>query len=153
VAAPESPIDFKRMIHQIHAGNSPLIFGFGGSVHDYSEVTYPGRLANCTGCHLEDTFYPTRDDRNFRLATTTDTKDNDDPIDDDNITTNTSACGSCHTSDFDESHMVNVGGGNFSVMQLNDGTLIGTSVVETCTTCHDPGTDADVAVAHGLAPF
>jgi OmcA/MtrC family decaheme c-type cytochrome len=153
VPAPESPVDFKRMIHQIHAGNSPLIFGFGGSVHDFSEVTFPGELANCTGCHLEGTYYPTRDDVDFRWATTTDTGgDLGDPEDDSNITVNTSACGSCHTSDFAESHMVNVGGGNFDVMQDIDGDL-DVGEVETCTTCHAPGSDADVARAHGLAPF
>jgi OmcA/MtrC family decaheme c-type cytochrome len=153
VPAPESPVDFKRMIHQIHAGNSPLIFGFGGSVHDFSEVTFPGELANCTGCHLEGTYYPTRDDVDFRWATTTDTGgDLNDPEDDDNITTNTSTCGSCHTSDFAESHMVNVGGGNFDVMQDIDGSL-DVDEVETCTTCHAAGKDGDVAEAHGLAPF
>ena len=154
VAAPESPVDFKRMIHQIHAANSPLIFGFGGSVHDFSEVTFPqgsgNNLAQCTICHLEGTYYPTRDDEDFRWATTTDTGDDlNDPEDDSNITTNTSACGSCHTSDFAASHMVNVGGGDFDVMQLNDGTL-DSSAVETCTTCHAPGQDGDVARAHGL---
>jgi len=154
VPAPESPVDFKRMIHQIHAANSPLIFGFGGSVHDYTEVTFPqgsdNNLAECTICHLEGTYYPTRDDRDFRWATTTDTGgDLADPEVDSNITTNTSACGSCHTSDFAESHMVNVGGGDFDVMQLIDGTLL-SDEVETCTTCHAPGQDGDVARAHGL---
>ena len=146
----EASIDFKRMVHQIHAGNSPNIFGFGGSLHVYSDVVFPGRLGNCTGCHLEDTFYPTRDDRDFRWATTTDTGgDRADPEVDTNITTNTSACGSCHTSAFAESHMVNVGGGDFSAQQDNDGTLDSVAV-ETCTTCHAPGQDGDVARAHGL---
>jgi OmcA/MtrC family decaheme c-type cytochrome len=150
VPAPESPIDFKRMIHKIHAGNSPLIFGFGGSLYDFSEVEFPGELANCTGCHLEGTYYPTRDDRDLRWATTTDTGDDlGDPEDDSNITTNTSACGSCHISDFAESHMVNVGGGAFDVEQLVDGTLL-SDEVETCTTCHAPGSEGDVARAHGL---
>jgi hypothetical protein len=49
--------------------------------------------------------------------------------------------------------MVDVGGGNFSVEQLNDGSLVGTDKVETCTTCHAQGNDGDVATAHGLAPF
>jgi OmcA/MtrC family decaheme c-type cytochrome len=154
VPAPESPINFPRMIHMIHRGNSPLIFGFGGSVHDYSEVAFPGRLANCTGCHLEGTYYPTRDDRDFRWATTTDTGgDLADPEVDFNITANTAACSSCHTSDFAASHMVNVGGGNFNVVQFNNGVL-DSDEVETCTTCHAPGSSVgDVAVVHGLAPF
>jgi OmcA/MtrC family decaheme c-type cytochrome len=167
----EESIDFKRMIHQIHAGNV-VIYGFGGSRYDYSEVTFPGELSNCTGCHLEGTYYPTRDDDDFRLATTFisdnfGNADNPDdvvpttgrtanrattlanPEDDLNITSNTSACGACHASAFAESHMVNVGGGSYSVMQLNDGTLE-SDTVETCTTCHSPGQDGDVARAHGL---
>jgi len=153
VPAPETPIDFKRMVHQIHAGNSPLIFGFGGSVHDFSHVAYPGELSNCTGCHLEGTYYPTRDDRDFRWATTTDTGgDLADPEVDSNITANTSACGSCHTSEFAASHMVNVGGGSLDVIQFNNGSL-DSDEVETCTTCHSSGNDGDVATAHGLAPF
>jgi OmcA/MtrC family decaheme c-type cytochrome len=147
----EEPIDFRRMVHQIHAANT-LLYGFGGSVHDYSEVTYPGELSNCNACHLEGTIYPTRDDEDFRLATTTDSGDDlGDPEDDLNITANTSACGACHTSSFAEAHMEDPGGGDFSVMQLNDGTLVG-GAVETCTTCHGEGAIADVAEAHGLAP-
>ena len=171
----EEAIDFKRMIHQIHAGNT-VLYGFGGSRHDYAEVTFPGRLANCTGCHLEGTYYPTRDDVDFRLATTfvsdnfgnADNPDDvvpttgrtadrattlADPEDDLNITSNTSACGSCHASAFAESHMI-VNGGNFSAQQTNDGAISfpagEQTFVETCTTCHAPGNDGDVARAHGL---
>ncbi|MDT0497836.1 OmcA/MtrC family decaheme c-type cytochrome [Algiphilus sp. W345] len=56
-------IDFMVMIHRIHAGaelpsvvaGTPyLIYGYGNSVHDYSEVEFPKDLRNCTGCHNPD---------------------------------------------------------------------------------------------------
>jgi OmcA/MtrC family decaheme c-type cytochrome len=171
----EEAIDFKRMIHQIHDANV-VIYGFGGSRHDYGEVTFPGELSNCTGCHLEGTYYPTRDDEDFRLATTFisdnfgDADNPDDVVpttgrtadrattladaeDDLNITANTSACGSCHTSAFAESHMVDEGG-SFSAQQTNDGVITFPDPerdrIETCTNCHSPGKDGDVARAHGL---
>lgn len=53
-------IDFKEMIHKIHRGASlpsvqggtPYRFvGFGNTVYDFSEVVFPGNLANCESCH------------------------------------------------------------------------------------------------------
>ena len=57
----EQAIDFKYMIHAIHAGQADLhgfreegivVYGFRGSVNDYSEVGLPSgldNLKNCTG--------------------------------------------------------------------------------------------------------
>lgn len=48
-------VDMALMIHKIHSGpnlaNGYTIIGFGGSVHDYSHVTYPQDRRNCTNCH------------------------------------------------------------------------------------------------------
>ena len=53
------------MIHKIHRGeNLPslsegrpyVIYGFGGSAHDFGGVRFPGILKNCATCHVEDTF-------------------------------------------------------------------------------------------------
>jgi OmcA/MtrC family decaheme c-type cytochrome len=152
------------MIHSIHAAemrdalDAPpyILYGFGGSEHDYSEVTFPGQLNNCTGCHLEGTYYPTRDDVEFRWATTTDTGPLlASPVDDVNTTTNTLVCGVCHAGDFGASHMQDEGG-SFAAQQDNDGTInfiVGPTRIETCTNCHKAGNDGDVAVVHGLAPF
>jgi OmcA/MtrC family decaheme c-type cytochrome len=73
------------MIHKIHAGaklpsvkagGSYVIYGHGGSKHDYSHVEYPQPLRNCTKCHTSS------------AATT----------DGDNWKTKPSraSCGSCH---------------------------------------------------------
>ncbi|HEU0035835.1 MAG TPA: OmcA/MtrC family decaheme c-type cytochrome [Kofleriaceae bacterium] len=66
---PESgnTVDFKVMIHKIHrgetlpsveAGTPYQIIGFGGSVHDFSTVAFPGmstnpaeNVRNCNACH------------------------------------------------------------------------------------------------------
>ncbi len=62
----DQTIDFKRMIHAIHSSGDdggghvgvPFnVCGFGSSAITF-EVGYPGRLNNCEGCHLADTYYP-----------------------------------------------------------------------------------------------
>jgi len=67
----EEAIDFKRLIHGIHAAaktnhdgtiahgfreNGIVVYGFGGNAHDYSHVRFPGVLSKCETCHLPDTF-------------------------------------------------------------------------------------------------
>jgi OmcA/MtrC family decaheme c-type cytochrome len=48
-------VDFTVMIHKIHAGSTLskgyMIYGFGGSLHDYSDVHFTRQLDDCTGCH------------------------------------------------------------------------------------------------------
>ena len=34
------------------------VCGFGNTGYDFSDVTYPGKLNNCEGCHQPDTYYP-----------------------------------------------------------------------------------------------
>lgn len=48
-------VDMTQMIHKIHAGstlaNGYSIYGFGGTLHDYSEVNFTKELGNCVVCH------------------------------------------------------------------------------------------------------
>lgn len=50
-------VDMKVMVHKIHAGvnltNGYSVIGYGGSLHDYSDVHFPQDLRNCTTCHQE----------------------------------------------------------------------------------------------------
>jgi OmcA/MtrC family decaheme c-type cytochrome len=152
----EESIDFKAMIHAIHNGEETglIVYGFGGSVHDYGHVTFPGQINNCMGCHVEDAFYPTDD---FRFATTTLSDPTmtvgrtparevalADQEDDVNTTPNAAACYSCHAVNV--SHVVN-NGGSFTATQDDDGTL-NPLTFEDCTTCHGPDRVADVAEVH-----
>jgi OmcA/MtrC family decaheme c-type cytochrome len=47
------------MTHRIHRGeelvNPYVVYGFGGTAHDFSRVRFPGGVDRCESCHLEDT--------------------------------------------------------------------------------------------------
>jgi OmcA/MtrC family decaheme c-type cytochrome len=155
----EESIDFKRMIHKIHAADI-IVYGFGGSENDFTDVAYPQRLSNCTACHTDDGFYPMLG--NQVLATTIDTgADLSTPLDDVNITANTSACSSCHTGTSAAQHMVE-NGGSFDACQgasglvtvrvdnCGPGGTLGPTTTETCPICHGPGSVIDAAVVHDV---
>lgn len=147
----EESIDFKTMIHGIHAAGmreSPLqVVGFGGTVYvfDEEEVQYPGNLANCVACHTESGY--TLPLQSGVLATTINTgADLQSPVDDTVVTPITAVCSSCHDGTEAVSHMT-LQGGNFSTTQaaIDNGT-----VVETCNVCHAPGKIADVSSVHDI---
>ena len=149
----EVTIDMKRMVHQIHAGNT-AVCGYRNSAHDYTGVVYPGRLNNCEGCHLQvdgvGTYYPV--DPAVVPATTVDTgADRSSLLDDVAISPNTSVCSSCHTSTLAANHMIQ-NGGDFAAGKDETGTLV-SSGNETCQLCHGPGASADVGVLHGVGGF
>jgi OmcA/MtrC family decaheme c-type cytochrome len=108
----EEAIDFKRMIHQIHAGedltSSLVVYGFGGNPHDYGHVNFIGNLVNCETCHVADS-YSTEWAR-AALPSTVDTgADIADPTDDQNVSSTASVCSSCHDTDRAVSHMLQHG--------------------------------------------
>jgi OmcA/MtrC family decaheme c-type cytochrome len=145
----DAPIDMKRMVHGIHAGNIGIC-GYRNSAHPYFDVVYPGRLNNCEGCHLAGTYYPV--DPDTVLATTIDVgADRSILMDDVAISPNTSVCSSCHTSDLAKNHMVQ-NGGDFMAGKDETGALL-SSGAETCQLCHGPGASADVGVLHGVGGF
>ncbi|MDH5584118.1 MAG: hypothetical protein OEY82_09650, partial [Gammaproteobacteria bacterium] len=145
----DKPIDLKRMVHQIHAGNAVLC-GFGNSLHDYTDLVYPGHINNCEGCHVAGTYYPV--DPAAVMATTTDVgADRSSLLDDVAISPNASVCSSCHTSDLAKNHMLQ-NGGDFSAGKTEDGVIV-SSGVETCMLCHGDGATADIGVAHDLDNF
>ena len=112
----EQAIDFKYMIHAIHAGQADLhgfreegivLYGFRGSVNDYSEVGMPSgldNLRNCTGCHDGSTFTIPLDE-NVLPTTVLTGADLSSPDDDTNITPTASVCSSCHDSLASKTHM------------------------------------------------
>lgn len=145
----DAPIDLKRMVHQIHSGNA-IICGYNNSLHDYTEVVYPGHLNNCEGCHLPDTYYPVNPAA--VMATTVDVgADRSSLLDDVAISPNAAVCTSCHTSDLAKNHVLQ-SGGDFGATKTEDGTMI-SSGVETCALCHGKGGVADVGEVHDAGSF
>jgi OmcA/MtrC family decaheme c-type cytochrome len=148
----DAPIDFKYMVHAIHASGATGVpyqaCGYNNSVHEY-DFHYPGRLNNCEGCHERGTYFPV--DPSEVLGTTIDVGTDPTPIDDVAISPNTAVCSTCHTSDLARNHMVQ-NGGDFNAGKAADSTLI-SSGVETCELCHGPGRAADVEEVHGVRDF
>jgi OmcA/MtrC family decaheme c-type cytochrome len=60
-----SLLDMAHMAHSIHQGEARSIayqvFGFMGTLHDYSEVTYPQSVLFCENCHAESDATPDGD--------------------------------------------------------------------------------------------
>jgi OmcA/MtrC family decaheme c-type cytochrome len=127
----EEAIDFKSMIHGIHAAkggtgfdgfrtNGLVVYGFGGSVNDFSEVRVPTgaggsgpnkhlNIKNCLGCHNAGTFGSPINAN--ALPTTINTgSDKSSPDDDVNITPTASVCSSCHDDTASKTHMTANGG-------------------------------------------
>ncbi len=154
------PVDFKVMIHKIHAGeelSQPyVLYGFpaptpaapGGSPLDFTETRYPRSRGQCTACHLPGTFgtpLPT----GVLPSTALELTCSEDPTADSdgyctspfwNVTNTvrtapTSAvCTSCHDQPY------------VAVHALLNTTIDGR---ESCATCHGAGRDYDATTVHG----
>ena len=125
---PES-IHFKYMIHKIHRGaeleNLPyIVYGFRSSVHDYSEVHYPGDLRDCEVCHVEGTYGIPLPEGALPTYNPAAQITEMDPI--------TATCLSCHDGDAAASH-----------------ALANTSELgESCEACHGDGKTYSVDRVH-----
>jgi OmcA/MtrC family decaheme c-type cytochrome len=157
----EEAIDLKTMIHAIHAGQADkggirnkgiVIYGFGGSVNDFSDVVFPGKLNDCTTCHtgvsyqLQGTWAsPTS---NGILGTThTSGPSTTDPADNLRISPTAAVCASCHDSIPAQAHMQDpANGGNFSATQA----ALDSATGENCVMCHGAGKVFDVKTVHGV---
>ncbi len=151
----EKPQNLKDMVHAIHAGDErsdPFNFirgapnsGSGGAgIYEFGEIAYPGKLADCQGCHKAGI-------ANFDIVTNPNAmwsavKSNAevggaaatttvlDPKLYTRVGPNTAACGSCHDSDEAKAHY-----------NLNTSFGLG---AESCNVCHGTGRSVDVAEAH-----
>ncbi len=77
-----APIDMGYMVHKIHKAQYFMV-GYGGSVHDYQDVTFPADMYDCRTCHIEGETAPA-DAANFKHHRAL-------------------ACGSCHSDSTDPS--------------------------------------------------
>jgi OmcA/MtrC family decaheme c-type cytochrome len=160
----EQAIHFKTMIHAIHAGGAEhgfreegiTVYGFGRSVHDFSDVRFPGILSDCSICHADGSYQLPPPEG--VLATTIQTADPAltdaasilaalaDPSDDLNVSPMTATCASCHDSESARIHMEQNGAG-FDVTQA---ALDMGAVVEQCAICHGAGRSVDVKDVHNV---
>jgi len=152
LGADDTTIDFKHMIHGIHAsgeiGKPFDVCGFRNSVHSFDFI-YPGRLNNCEGCHLAGTYYPV--DAAEVFGTTFDANDPATLTDDVVVSPNAAVCSACHIEPLDILHM-ELNGGDFNATKAADGTLV-SSEIESCVVCHGPGRTTDVKVVHEIGTF
>jgi len=125
---PEQSIHFKYMVHKIHRGedleNGYVVAGHNQSIHDYSEVEYPGDLRNCDACHIDDTQQLPLPDGLLATTTPQEWWDPMMPV--------ASACLSCHDDDDSAAHT------------YANTTFFG----ESCGTCHGEGKFAAVDKVH-----
>jgi OmcA/MtrC family decaheme c-type cytochrome len=153
-------IAFPLMIHSIHAaqrrqseGAPPyVVCGNGNSVHDFSEVVYPGAINNCESCHVP----PTDDNPSYygrdparRLAVTTHAGADRTVITDDIAHSPTVAsCLSCHTTTNAVAHMKQ-NGGVIDGLKVVNGQVA--NQAETCAICHGRGHTADIREVHNIS--
>lgn len=74
-------VDMKALIHNIHSGRDGYtIVGYGGNVHDFSDIQFTQDVRNCQTCHQESDA-DTPQASNWRLVA------------------NRASCGTCHYDD------------------------------------------------------
>lgn len=142
VTNPPAVADFMTMIHKIHMGedleNGYSIYGFGSTLHDYSEVVFPGNMLTCSQCHeggSSDFPVPaTNEPTVLNIAGVPLTSVG--AI----LPPTTAACVSCHDGNSTLAHALT----NITPNPLTDPNLW----FEGCNTCHGPGAAFDVANAH-----
>jgi OmcA/MtrC family decaheme c-type cytochrome len=161
----DQSIDMKFMIHRIHASGAtggpfgattaPFgVCGFGNSVNLF-EVTYPGKLNNCEGCHVPTTgsspagYYPL--DPLQVIGTTVDANNPAIFTDDVVWSPNAAVCTGCHRSTLTRAH-IEQNGGDFNAGKDANGRMV-SAKLETCTLCHGPGRVADLRIMHKIDQF
>jgi OmcA/MtrC family decaheme c-type cytochrome len=150
-------VDLKVMIHKIHSGedldNDYVLGGFpepdigdpDGNPVDFTHLRYPGDRRSCGTCHIAGTFSLPLADTVLpsRFETLTCTENNGDGFCQTRssvefeVPPTTAVCTSCHDSDSTAAHA--------ELMTTSSG-------VESCTTCHAPGSSFDIALYHQLDP-
>jgi len=159
----EQTIDFKHMIHAIHdgsvrgaAGSPFVIYGYGGSVNNFTDVVYPGQINRCDACHVGTSYYPVVD--TAVQATTFLTglsKEVPNPTTVGNpiaTSANMAVCSACHVDAVTQTHMQQNGGSTTVTKDAEGRTVISSNPanVETCSICHGAGGVADVKIVHNI---
>lgn len=142
----EQPITFGPMVHRIHRGEGMyssqyVIYGFGGSFFDFKEVRFPGKLNQCTTCHLPGTYQlPIADGALARSVNTGNDKAS--PWDDLNVSPTGSACTGCHDTPSAQAHAM--------VSSIFYSSSLHGTENDSCAVCHGAGEAYDVKNVHGV---
>jgi OmcA/MtrC family decaheme c-type cytochrome len=128
-------IDFKRLIHIIHAARPDYHIGSGNDLVEWSDVEYPQDIRNCDTCH-DESDDATPQAANYRLVV------------------NRAACGTCHYDDGDPTNGVH----DYAIENgVHPDNLVFSDDIQ-CLDCHGPNgtvTNAEgdlvrVPAAHAL---
>jgi OmcA/MtrC family decaheme c-type cytochrome len=107
----EEGIDYKYMIHKIHghsAGEGIVVYGFGGSVNDFRDVSYPNVLSNCQACHVAGTYLqPSTVANGTSVFAGADRANGTDNL---RTTKYLATCGGCHDNGAPAAHIQQMGG-------------------------------------------
>lgn len=133
---PPVTVNFKDLIHRIHTGENLssgyTVYGFRGSVNDFSDVRFPGRREVCTICHVDASFnLPLPQEALSTVVTQGET------VVSETLPTR-AACTSCHDG-----------------IVANVHALLNTDLpnsIETCIVCHGTTAQAAVALVHTIGP-
>ena len=161
---PEATNNFKDMIHGIHGGGErttdyEFVRGGRQGYYNWSDVVFPGRVADCLTCHKPGTFAVPLDGDTLlttnrttgvdtgqdpTAAAVSDARDNVPNATDFVITPTAAACYACHDSTDAIGHMEQ----NGAIINENRSDVLAAGSVETCSVCHGTGKTADLAVVH-----
>lgn len=118
-------IDFRMLLHRIHAGNKLEIEVNFGATRPYNQVAFPGNLGNCSMCHVNGSEQLPLKQQGMLPV-------NDPAGHVKSVLPTAAACLSCHSSEAAASHAI----ANTSALG------------ESCAACHGPGKSYSVDRVH-----
>ena len=131
---PPQSIDFPVLIHRIHTGDEAvpdgqltpfIVFGFGNTPNDFSDVRFPGDRRDCAKCHVNDSQQLPLPESRIPVTNPRAFINPSGPTQ--------AACLACHTSRAASSHAL-----SNSTPQLG----------EACAVCHGPNAEFSVDREH-----
>ena len=163
-------VHLKKMIHGIHMGHDltqPYVLGAfpapsatnpAGSQHDFAETAYPSNPANCTSCHVGDSYMIPLDLPGLLPSFDQIFACNEDPAaDPDDLcepfspsTPLTNLFVPIETITFQPEAAACVGCHDAPSVVAHAWVMTTATGLESCGTCHGPDSEYDVARVHGL---